>query len=423
MKNYYYLVGLIVLILIQACALPTITKRFPRTKQSNLPPNIQAVQFKDFTTVLKEDVLEQDLAEKSSLKVIQTKELGGLLQNLWLNKTSELEFSPENTIDLQPTVLSSKANQEVNGIVQATISSHFSKRSTYALLSTNQPQQGSLYAESDVAVIQAKVYYFEQSFTGHEALPYSLLVFNESSSLNSEEKNFIQIAVEKAAAIALESGFRILANGATKDSPLKGVYLQDTPYIETVAGLKIELKIVQKNNQKNLLNMQASHWVNLKWGGKVNSSHVPVEWRSDLPLQFFPDNASTSATSLEIKTRLANLVAEQLMEQLFSFSEESEFKIANGDSVAQTYLRAGAFLHAVNHLNDIDREPDDDYNLALAHQALGNNSLAVNYYVSAIDRDSKNLYKESLSNLLDWLKNSSTGSNNLLIQKGLKALK
>ena len=67
--------------------------------------------------------------------------------------------------------------------------------------------------------------------------------------------------------------------------------------------------------------------------------------------------------------------------------------------IAKTLIAGNAFLEAISILQGIDnREPEDDYNLGLSYEAIGEKKNANSYYKSALSKDpGEVLYRKAIN--------------------------
>ncbi len=320
---------------------------------------------------------------------------------------------------LLPRVTEFKSNKPNADLVRSMLAAKLSASGQYRIINTelyNKDKASGLIPDaSKTGIVTARVKYFEKTIESSETTFFSLIATKQGGTLQ-----------EQLMALAAKEGSARIA----RDSK-KGYKLQ-VPYIETMAALEVEFDLVRDSSGEKIIPTQVlrSYYVK-KWGGSEQRSHVPEALRQIIVTRYQKDSSmmetlfrqaakvelaildpdeflamggklkyhpAVSRNSLEIRTRLTRQIVERYARLISPYTVETVLKVAAGDSLAVTYIKANAYELAINRLENIERSEKDTYNLALAYESVAEYRQAERYYADALDSDPENeVYKEALA--------------------------
>ena len=320
---------------------------------------------------------------------------------------------------LKPTVekFVSKKNIKLKiiDLVKANILHELSLNSPYKLYLQRDNKlgfSGIIPDTEKVAILNARVKFFQEKIESKEELSYFTNIKNKGVNLE-------QAILSRTIAMGAENsglGYRI-----------------STPYVEHFAAIEVEFSLLKKSDRSNIIPKKTiSSFYAKKWGGNPNSSHLKRKTRFSIIRNFYKEkeinktflslanqaglsilepkeyfargfNLKSSPlvpkTSLEIQINLAQQVAKNFLKLISPYYESSNLVLKNGNKIAKTLIAGNAFLEAISFLQGIDnREPEDDYNLGLSYEAIGDKKNANSYYKSALSKDpGEILYRQAIN--------------------------
>lgn len=376
---------LMVLFLLASCT-PEVT--FYVTRPPQLPvENIETIELGSFT-----DVLDSDIGAPKGV-------------------------SQSGEARLKPKITDFKSNSTASALVQAMMVAGLSKSAQYQLVIPGMAVRDSGGVVPDAAstgVINARVKYFEQSFEDAEDVFYVLLATKRGLDLRDRA---LLIAAKRGVIASAEKnrkGFRV-----------------NTPYIEKIAAMEVTFDLSRQSTGEKVVESQTlrSYYVK-KWGGLETSSHLSSSVKYSIqgdyeeqaslfdmllnkaeriekvlldPEEFLAlggklqNNPSVPDNSLDIQMRLASHIVDRYLKKVSQYTEKTVLDVASGDAIAVNYIRGNAYEKAINRLENIDREEEDSFNLALAYESIGEIVQAAKYYQEALEKSPKNdTYKEAL---------------------------
>ena len=180
--------------------------------------------------------------------------------------------------------------------------------------------------------------------------------------------------------------------------------------------------LLKKSDRSKIIKKQTIRaYYGKKWGGDPQSSHLirkvktsineklqkeeeiykPILSRIDQaglsltnPTEYFArgfnlkHNNQVPINSLEIKIKLGRQVAKKYVKLISPYNENSKLTLEDGDEIAVMLIRGNAFQEAISYLQGFDHlDSEDEYNLGLAYEAVGNSKKANIYYRKALQKD------------------------------------
>jgi len=338
---------------------------------------------------------------------------------------STMFFEPESKIRfngykklLKPSITKffskKKKLTPIVDLIRATLVHELSIHSPYKIFYETDNKTGfsGIIPNTDnVAILSGKIKYFEKRIESKENLSYFTNVKNRGVSLEQS----------------------ILARTISMGAESSGIgFKVPTPYVEQFAAVEVEFSLLKKSDRSNIIKKQIlSSYYAKKWGGDPQSSHLPIKTKASIiekfqkdeeiykpilsridqaglsftnPTEYFArgfnlkHNSQVPKNSLEIKIRLGRQVAKKYVKLISPYNEESESILKDGDKIATTLIRGNAFQEAISYLQGLNHlDPEDEYNLGLAYEAIGKAKQANIYYKNAMKKDpSENLYKKAV---------------------------
>lgn len=319
---------------------------------------------------------------------------------------------------LRPAARTFDANSNAAGIVRATLVAGLSKSGQYQLIDTGGAEvefSGSIPDPVATGEINAKIKYYEFEAADSEKMFYLLLATKGGLSLQ-----------ETALLMAGKQGIIYAAQRGNKG------FMVDTPYVEKIAAMEVEFDLIRKSNGEDIIQTQRFiAYYTSKSGGRADTSHLPKVLKQTIITKFQQDDSlfktiqtqvknieralldpdeylalggklshdgTVPRNFLDIRTQLAQNIVGNYLKQISNYTEETELKVASGDSIAVNYLNGNAYEMAINRLENIDREQEDSFNLGLAYEAIAEYTPAAKYYREALDKDPENnIYKNALN--------------------------
>ncbi len=300
------------------------------------------------------------------------------------------------------------SGQQTADLLRAMLVHELSLSSPYRLINTTGEESGFsgvLPNPSKVAVLSAKVKYYEERVESQEKLPYLLNVENRSVRL---EEAFLAAAVSYGAESS-GAGFKV-----------------ETPFVELFAAIEVEFRLRRQSDGSNVIPPQKFDSFFLrKWGGDERTSYLPSKVRSIIinnqsqdekyvnlllsemergslllvnPEQFYAkgyhlnQNSRVPLTSLDLKIRLGKDTTQQYIKQISPHDVTTDLNVmSGGNTAASTLIKGNAYEEAIAQLQNLKKRSfEDEYNLGLAYEANGEYALAKKHYLHAKDQDQGN---------------------------------
>lgn len=318
---------------------------------------------------------------------------------------------------LKPGIPTLVSNAKASDLFRGVIVAGISESGQYRILNTGSSDTGYTGVVPDpdrTAVLNARIRYCEHAIEGKEDIKYTLLAVRGGGTI-----------VDQARVVAMKESVKSMAKRSGKG------FNVPTPYVEKLAALHVEIDMVRQGSGEKIIPTQvmSSYFVK-KWGGDEETSHVPSALREVIISEYQKDqsmfevllaqadsleqalmdpneflarggkletHSAVPLTTLDIRNRLAKQIADRLLKNITSYTEETVLEVASGDSQAVQYIRGSAYELAINRLESIERSEEDSYNLALAYESVGEYRQAARYYLEALDEDPENeTYRQSL---------------------------
>jgi len=333
-------------------------------------------------------------------------------------KLANSESFAESKKTLQPAVTSfiSKKGESnhMSELVRAALVHDLSLHSPYQLINTTGNKtgySGVLPNATEVGVISGKIKFSEMIFESSEKLSYFANIKNKGVRL---EQSLLAGAVVMGAE-ASGRGFLI-----------------PTPYVEHLGAIEVEFFMHRKSNGENVVSPQAFRSYHAKkWGGDPRTSHFPAVIKTAISERFNQDqdfsvnlltridraglsftnpteyfargfnlrqDVGVPQTVLDMRTRLGREVAEKFIRQISPYHETADLIVLDGNPVAVTLIRGNAYQEAIAFLQSQDvLSAEDEYNLGLAFEAIGEIQIARKHYQLALNQDNENQeFKDAL---------------------------
>jgi len=323
----------------------------------------------------------------------------------------------KKTLQPEVTIFISKKGESnhMSELVRAALVHNLSLHSPYQLINTTGNKtgySGVLPNAKEVGVISGKIKFSEMIFESSEKLSYFANIKNKGVRL---EQSLLAGAVVMGAE-ASGRGFLI-----------------PTPYVEHLGAIEVEFFMHRKSSGKNVVSPQAFRSYHAKkWGGDPRTSHFPAVIKTAIsegfnqdqdfsvnlltridraglsftnPTEYFArgfnlrQDVGVPQTVLDMRTRLGREVADKFIRQISPYHETADLIVLDGNPVAVTLIRGNAYQEAIAFLqSQDDRSSEDEYNLGLAFEAIGEIQIARKHYQLALNQDDENQeFKDALT--------------------------
>ena len=347
--------------------------------------NIEFVEIGDFQFI-EGEITNESSPELESKKILidKNKFLKPYITNFISNKKNSLQI-----VDL----------------VISTIAHELSINSPFKIFFNNDTKfgfSGTIPDSEKVAILNGKIKFFEKKIESKEDLSYFTNIKNRGVSL---EKAILARTISMGVE-ASGTGFKV-----------------PTPYVEQLAAIEVEFVLTKKSDLSNIVPRKTirSYYAK-KWGGDPYSSHLPRKTKNTIlknikqekefskkilsridkaglsfsdPTEYFArgfnlkSNSLVPKTSLEIRIDLSRQIAKKYLKLISPYNEKSEMVVKDGDKIAETLINGNAFMEAISHLKGIEnRNAEDEYNLGLSLEAIGDIKQANFFYRNAMEKNS-----------------------------------
>ena len=329
------------------------------------------------------------------------------------------ESVTESKKTLQPSVtnfISTKGkSNHISELVRATLVHYLSLHSPYQLINTTGDKtgySGVLPNTSEVGVISGKIKFSEMIFESSEKLSYFANIKNKGVRLEQS---------------LLTDAFVMVAEASGRG------FMIPTPYVEHLGAIEVEFFMHRKSSGENIVSPQAFRSYHAqKWGGDPRTSHLPAVIKTAITEGFYQDQDFSATlltridraglsftnpteyfargfnlrqdvrvpqTALDMQIRLGRDVAKKFIRQISPYHETADLIVLDGNPVAVTLIRGNAFQEAIAFLQSQDaRSAEDEYNLGLAFEAIGEIQIARKHYQLALNQDYENQeFKDALT--------------------------
>ncbi|MDT8447225.1 MAG: hypothetical protein RRB13_10085 [bacterium] len=318
-------------------------------------------------------------------------------------------------IDL-PQGLNVKSNAALGPLLRAQVLKGLSSGGQYRLLPDHKGLQGVQPALGKVAILRAKLAYFEMERQGGDQQFHVFLAKKTNTQSVGE-------------LLAVTAGSAIASSAERSGKGFKVAH----PYVERAAALQVTFLLVSALDGEPLAApITKNLHFHKKWGGTEGSSMLDP----DLEAAFGVDNLNVEDLWAELgqvddrlrmktqnpdeyiakgyhlkedvkvplllsdlRARLSREAAQALTQQISQHQVPFALDLSGGDGVAINLIKGGAFNEAINRLEALPAPLDagDQYNLGVAYEAMGEYAQARRKYGAGLDADpGSSLFKQAL---------------------------